>query len=221
MRLRCLIVDDHPLMRGALRNSLEALSDTLQTDLAGDLSGGLRHLSAGGGYDIVLLDLQLPDSTGTAGLETLRKRFPDARVLVISGHHDRGIIERCIQAGACGFLPKIASSEKLSTAIRTILKGDIYLPPDLDNGFDRVRAAQIAARTAQSSDPRQLGLTDRQCAVLKLIVEGFPNKVIGRELELAEGTVKVHVSAVLRALGVRNRTQAALAANRLGLRWRN
>jgi DNA-binding NarL/FixJ family response regulator len=223
MRLRCLIIDDHPLMRGALRNALEALFDGLHCELAHSIDEGLNQLKAHANhpFNLILLDLSLPDAVGTSGLEAIHQRFPAIPVLVVSAIQDRNTMERCFTQGALGFLPKTASTDKLNTAIRAILSGQTYIPPDLDDGYDRVRAKILAAQSAHTSDPRQLGLTDRQAAVLHLIVQGFPNKLISRKLELAEGTVKVHVSAVLRALGVRNRTQAALAANRLGLRWRD
>jgi DNA-binding NarL/FixJ family response regulator len=218
MGLHFLLVDDHPLMRGAIRNNLETLDDTVRCEPAATLADALRLIGAGARFDIALLDLCLPDTVGTAGLETLRGRFPGLPVLVLSGAHDRPTIDRCLAAGAAGFVPKTATPERFAAAVRAVSAGQLYLPPEIEEAVDAGWAARALARVGVTGDIRQLGLTDRQAEVLRLILRGLPNKLIGRQLQLAEGTVKVHVSAVLRALGVRNRTQAVLAANRLGLR---
>lgn len=215
---RLLIIDDHPLMRGAIRNHLEAFGLAELCDQAASLGEALRKLSAGPRIDLVLLDLTLPDAVATSGLETLRSRYPDLKILVTSATTEQHLIDRCLQAGAMGFLPKTATAEFLATAVKTVLSGGIYLPPEMDAALGRQWLSRQTLRPSQVGDIRQLGLTDRQTDVLKLILRGMPNKLIGRQLQLAEGTVKVHVSAVLRALGVRNRTQAVLAANRLGLK---
>jgi DNA-binding NarL/FixJ family response regulator len=216
---RFLIIDDHPLMRGAIRNHLEAYGLADQVDQASSLQEGLRRLAAGPRFDMVLLDLALPDAAAASGPETLRSLHPSLKILVTSGYADANLIDRCLQAGASGFLPKTSTPEFLATAVRTILNGGIYLPAELEHSLSRQWLVRQSSRVGPSGDVRQLGLTDRQTDVLRLILQGMPNKLIGRQLDLAEGTVKVHVSAVLRALGVRNRTQAVLAANRLGLRF--
>ncbi|MEI7444615.1 MAG: response regulator transcription factor [Burkholderiales bacterium] len=213
--MRVLIVDDHPLVRGGVVVQLRETWGTPGIEQADSLAEGLRVLTSAARIDLVLLDLNLPDTVGTSGIETLRQRFPRVPVMVLSGSTDRATIDRCLRAGASGFLPKTASGERLGTAVRAIAGGGIYVPRDAEGGVPRTWGVS-AAPTA--TDLRQLGLTDRQTDVLRLIMRGLPNKLIGRQLQLAEGTVKVHVSAVLRALGARNRTQAVLAANRLGLR---
>lgn len=217
MGLRVLIVDDHPLMRGGVVRQLAESEESPGVEQAGCLADALRVLATSARIDLVLLDLNLPDTVGTSGVESLRQRFPRVPVMVLSASHDRATIDRCLRAGASGFLPKSATGERLGTAVRAVAGGGVYVPRDADGTPAR------AAWGAPSSGPlrgevRDLGLTDRQSDVLKLILRGLPNKLIGRQLQLAEGTVKVHVSAVLRALGVRNRTQAVLAATRLGLK---
>ncbi|HYF59716.1 MAG TPA: response regulator transcription factor [Burkholderiaceae bacterium] len=214
MGMRFLVVDDHPLMRGAVRTCLETLGEAVQVEQAATLADALRCLERGLRTDVALLDLNLPDTTAMSGLETLRRRHPRLPVLAISGQHDRATVERCLKAGANGFLPKTAHPERLAAAVRCVAGGGIHVPPD-----DAPTAARLPAPAPRETvDARSLGLTERQWEVLMLILEGLPNKLIGRRLDLAEGTVKVHVSAVLRALGARNRTQAVLAANRLGIR---
>lgn len=213
--MRVLIVDDHPLVRGGVIVQLRETWDAPVIEQADCLAQGLRVLTTSPRIDLVLLDLNLPDTVGTSGIEAIRLRFPRMPVMVMSGEADRGTIDRCLRAGACGFLPKTASSDRLGTAVRAIVGGGIYLPRDTEGGAPR---AWGMAAGPGAQELRQLCLTERQTDVLKLIMRGLPNKLIGRQLQLAEGTVKVHVSAVLKALGARNRTQAVLAASRLGLK---
>ncbi|MFN7643368.1 MAG: response regulator [Burkholderiales bacterium] len=215
MAMHLLIVDDHPLIRGGVIVQLREAADAPCVEQADCLADGLRLLSSAPRFDLILLDLNLPDTVGTSGIETLRQRFPRVPVMVLSGATDRATIDRCLRAGASGFLPKTADGERLGAAVRAIAGGGIYVPRDTGGAAPRAWATQGAA---PATDVRQLGLTDRQKDVLRLIMRGLPNKLIGRQLQLAEGTVKVHVSAVLRALGARNRTQAVLAASRMGLR---
>jgi DNA-binding NarL/FixJ family response regulator len=220
MSMRVLIVDDHPLVRGGVVGQLAEAGEPTGVEQAGCLADALRVLSTVSRVDLVLLDLDLPDTVGTSGVEAIRQRFPRVPVMVLSAAHDRATIDRCLRAGASGFLSKTASGERLGTAMRAVAGGGIYVPRDADGPPARgpwgtpPGAPAVSARTAT----RDLGLTDRQFDVLQLIVRGLPNKLIGRQLQLAEGTVKVHVSAVLRALNVRNRTQAVLAVNRMGLK---
>jgi len=217
MGLRLLIVDDHPLMRGGVLRQLAESEDAPGVEQAGCLADALRVLATSARIDLVLLDLNLPDTVGTSGVESIRLRFPRVPVLVLSASHDRATIDRCLRAGASGFVSKSATGERLGTAVRAVAGGGIYVPRDAD-GTPARAAWGVPPSAPPRGDVRDLGLTDRQSDVLKLILRGLPNKLIGRQLQLAEGTVKVHVSAVLRALGVRNRTQAVLAATRLGLK---
>ena len=219
--MRVLIVDDHPLMRGGVVGQLaDTPGEPPGIEQAGCLADALRVLSTTGRVDVVLLDLNLPDTVGTSGVEAIRQRFPRVPVMVLSAAHDRATIDRCLRAGASGFLAKTASGERLGTAVRAVAGGGIYEPRDAEGPPAPApwAAAHAGAPGGPRAEARDLGLTDRQSDVLRLILRGLPNKLIGRQLQLAEGTVKVHVSAVLRALGVRNRTQAVLAANRLGLK---
>ncbi|MCA3177660.1 MAG: response regulator transcription factor [Burkholderiaceae bacterium] len=222
MSMRVLIVDDHPLVRGGVVGQLAEAGEPPGVEQAGCLADALRVLATTSRVDLVLLDLDLPDTVGTSGVETLRQRFPRVPVMVLSAAHDRATIDRCLRAGASGFLPKTASGERLRTAVRAVAGGGIYVPRDTDGAPTRAAwgatAAAASAGGGRASSLRDLGLTDRQSDVLRLILRGLPNKLIGRQLQLAEGTVKVHVSAVLRALNARNRTQAVLAVNRLGLK---
>jgi DNA-binding NarL/FixJ family response regulator len=136
--------------------------------------------------------------------------------VILSAEADRDTILHCLELGAHGFIPKSVHHDVIRHALRLVAAGHMYVPKEVIRG-DWGAPTRPSTRVAQR-DPRSLGLTGRQCDVLRLILKGLPNKLICRELDLAEGTVKIHVSAVLRALGARNRTQAVVAANQLGLR---
>lgn len=219
---RILIIDDHPLMRGAYAHQLERMLPGVRIEQAGRLDEALALLDRIGPCPLIILDLGLPDAVGTQGLAALRARTPNQRVLVASAQSDRELIDRCLRLGAQGFLPKTGTGSHLEQAVQRILSDRIYLPPDFQDLASALaplpaHAPQAPHAPASLRALRELGLTQRQADVLRLVVRGLPNKTIGRHLALAEGTVKVHVSAVLKALGARNRTQAVLAVNRLGV----
>ena len=169
---------------------------------------------------LILLDLALPRVDGFEALRQLREEFPGIPVVVVSAHDQSELVMRAIDAGAMGFIPKTSTTQILLNALRLVLSGGVYLPPEVLRRQEAIAPAapQLAAGPAQLRDPRKIGLTDRQAQVLALLVHGKPNKLICRELNLAEGTVKIHVTAVLKALGVTNRTQAVIAVGKLGLK---
>ena len=215
---RYLIVDDHPLMREAIRATLESVSGGGRIDAAATLAEALRLSADSEPIDLAVLDLGLPDAAGFESLKRLRQHRPDCRIVVMSGETDGATILHCIELGATGYIPKSLNSDAVLNALKLVMSGNIYVP---HQAITQARSPSLAvsSRLGQRiTDPRQLGLTDRQVDVLRLILKGLPNKLICRRLDLAEGTVKVHVSAVLRALGARNRTQAVIAATDLGLR---
>ncbi len=215
MARQFLIVDDHPILQRAIAQEFEEIEPGCQVSLAGRLEDALRMMRNGMRFDLILFDLRLPDVSGIEGLATLRKHHPECRVVVFSAEADSPMIVRCLDLGAAGYIPKNLPGETVRSALRLVVSGCAYVPPQILAG-ERLRSEHGAA--LRSSDPRRLGLTERQVDVLRLILRGLPNKLICRQLALAEGTVKVHVSAVLRALGVQNRTQAVIAASRIGLR---
>ena len=158
--------------------------------------------------DLVLLDLQLPDADGLEVLETLRRNHPSTAVVVLSGAGTADTMRRALQRGAQGFIPKTASSEVMLSALRLIFSGGIYVPPEFVLGTPPSQES--------TASPASLGLTERQQQVLKLMLEGKSNKLICRELHLAEPTVKNHMTAILRALNVTSRAQAIVEVSRLG-----
>jgi DNA-binding NarL/FixJ family response regulator len=210
--MKLLVIDDHPLIQEAMGHVLQRLAGDVQVDVAGDCEQGLALAARGAEPDLVLLDMNLPGLSGLAAVKAWRERFPLVPLVVLSAEKGRQTVLDTLAAGAAGFVPKATSNEVMLGALRIVLDGGRYLPPLLLEAEGATAAGGGADRTLQS-----LGLTARQTDVLRLLAEGAPNKIIGRELGLADRTVKAHVTAVLRALNVSSRTQVAIAATKLGL----
>jgi DNA-binding NarL/FixJ family response regulator len=218
--VKILVVDDHPLIVEALHHVLKGLAADVEVLDARNASEGRAQLEAHPDLDLLLLDLGLPRVDGFTLLADIRETFPAVPVVVLSGTDSREDVLRAIEAGAMGFIPKSSSNHVMVNALRIVLTGTPYIPLE---ALPRSDSADYADGTREPlSDhrlpsARELGLTDRQAQVLALMLQGKPNKLICRELNLAEGTVKIHVAAILRALNVANRTQAVIEASRLGL----
>jgi DNA-binding NarL/FixJ family response regulator len=214
--LKVLVVDDHPLICEALRQVLRALDEDIQLVEAGSGSAALAQADKAGSLDLILLDLALPDADGFEVLGELRERHPSFPVVVLSASEQVEVVMRALDAGAMGFIPKTSSNELLLGALRLVLSGGVYLPAEV---LRHAPVPPVARKSGlEETSYRDVGLTERQAQVLALLVQGKPNKIICRELSLAEGTVKIHVTAILKALGVSNRTQAVVAVGKLGLR---
>lgn len=217
--MKILVVDDHALIREALREVLKQLDAAIEVLEAANCEDALALLDSHPDLALVLLDILLPGRSGLDALSEFRSRNPAVPVVVLSGSEMPGDVMRAIDGGAMGFIPKSQPSRVMIGALRLVLAGGAYLPAEIlsqitpQPGGSRPAAASASVRT--SAD---LGLTGRQTEVLALLVQGKPNKIICRELGLAEGTVKIHISAILKALGVANRTQAVIAVSRMGLR---
>lgn len=218
--VKILVVDDHPLIREALRQVLRALDSAVDLLEAQTGAEALELARRNPKLSLILLDLALPGTDGFETLRQLREEFPGIPVVVLSAHEQPETVTRAIDGGAMGFIPKTSTSSILVQALRLVLSGGIYLPPEVLRRQSPAGSAGPAPVTtpAQLRDPHEIGLTERQSQVLALLVQGMPNKLICRELKLAEGTVKIHVTAILKSLGVGNRTQAVIAVSKLGLR---
>ena len=210
--MRILLIDDHALFRQGLRFLLRDLDADLEIVEAADCAQA-RAL-AGEPFNVVLLDLHMPGVAGLDALDAIRQAFESSRIVVLSGEEDPRQVRRAIDAGAAGFIPKSSTPEVLLSALRLVLADGVYLPAvalkDI-GGAARADAAPI------STDRLGDALSERQVDVLRKAVQGKANKVIARELGISEGTVKAHLSAAFRALGVHNRTEAVYAAARSGL----
>lgn len=209
--MKILLVDDHALFRDGVALLLRELDPAVQAVHAADVAAALAALDASADIDLILLDAILPGMQELQALELLRERHPDVPLVMLSSQEDQATVLRSIQLGAMGFIPKSASSELMFEALRTVLARGIYVPPL------SLSDVALSAPARPRTRPAELGLTPRQTQVLWLILEGKSMKSIARELGLSHNTAKTHVSAVLRALAVTTRTQAIVAANRIGL----
>jgi len=215
--MKILIVDDHALFREGLAMLLREIVSAAEIMEAGTCADALALLEANGPVDLILMDIRMPGLSGIAGIVQLRNRHAGIPVVAVSSQDDRATVLRALDAGAMGFLPKSNSKVDLARAMQLILGGGIYLPPSVFVGHAGGNGISTVDPDHGSVVPRDLGLTDRQAEVLRLILEGKSAKLICRELNISVSTVKVHTSAVLRALNVTTRTQAVVVAGRLGL----
>lgn len=239
--MNILVADDHALIREGLRMVLRDFDQALVCFDAYDGASVERTLAQHPEIELLLLDRRLPDCDGMDLLERLVAQHPTLPIVMLSAEFDADTVTLAIDRGAAGFIPKTSVTTVLVSALKLIMAGGIYVPPEV---LRRERAGAARATTgeaaslhgsggvphpndapgAESSAPAMpaptaldLGLTDRQSDVLALLMEGKSNKQISRELDLAEATVKVHVRSILRALDASSRTEAVVAASRLGL----
>jgi two-component system, NarL family, response regulator LiaR len=203
--IRILLVDDHEMVRAGLRAFLDLQEDM---EVVGEAGSGEQALALvpGSSPDVVVLDLALPGMTGVEAVRRLRENHPDVKVVALTSFAGQDMVLPAVRAGVAGYLLKDVGPEDLADALRAAAAGGSPLHP-------QVAATVMATVTAQADDP----LTPREREVLRLIARGLSNRLIARELALAEKTVKAHVSAILAKLGVADRTQAALYAVRSGL----
>lgn len=209
-----VIADDHPLFRGALRRAIENMLTQAKIVEAGGLDELTGILQRDPGLDLVLLDLTMPGVQGFSGLIYLRAQHPQTPVVIVSANEDPQIIRRAIEFGAAGFIPKSLDVDQIGAAIQTVLAGDSWVPAEVDLGsHDDGETADLVRRVAT--------LTPQQVRVLMMLSEGLLNKQIAYELSVSEATVKAHVSAILQKLGVESRTQAVIAASKIGATQRS
>lgn len=215
--MKILIIDDHALIREALRGVLKELKGDATVSEAADWRHASRQIEESGGFDLVLLDLNLPDRDGADILAELRERYPAVPVVVLSARQDRESVARALELGAVGFIPKSSEREVMLSAFNLIFSGGMYIPPEILVRQEPAAARSAAAQAGRRASAAELGITERQMEVLHLMMQGRSNKAICRALNLAEPTVKNHVTAILKALGAANRTEAVIAAGALGL----
>jgi len=219
--MKILVVDDDALIRDALRGVLRELKDDAAVVEAADSRQGLRLAHENPDLGLVLLDLNLPDRSGFDVLAELRGSHPAISVVVLSALSDRDSVARALDLGATGFIPKSASREVMLSALRLVFSGGVYIPPEILGWREPSSRRGPPAAGSGPGSPRELGLTDRQVEILALMMQGKSNKAICRTLDLAEPTVKNHVTAILKALKVTNRTEAVIAVGALGWQLRS
>ena len=214
--MNILIVDDHPLFRHALIQAVRYSLPQAQISETAAVNEFYERLDNGPEPDLVLLDLNLPGASGFSALVHVRAQYPLIPILVVSAHEETSIIQRAIAHGAMGYIPKSAHPSLIGEAIRHVLEGEIWLPPNFppNMNFDPRAADETAlAERIQS-------LTPQQFRVLMMVAEGLLNKQIAYELDVSEATIKAHVTAIFRKLVVQNRTQAVLAISALNIEER-
>jgi len=208
-----LIVNDHPLIRQAVAEILGGLAGGMHVIQADTIPGALAELAAHPDTALVLLDPALGDGDGARGFERIRAAHPGVRVVALCAPSGRGAVLAVLARGAMGFIPDRSPPGVLLNAVRLVLAGQIYLPPEVLRSGGTLEP--VAAPRQRRDGP---SLTPRQLEVLALLVQGIPNKLICRSLVMAEGTLKTHVATIYRELAVSNRAQAGFAVRRLGLR---
>lgn len=214
--MHILLVDDHTLFREALLHVLNQLDEQVVVFEAANADEAQQLISRIRNLDLLLLDIDLPGVDGLTALPGLRELAPTVPIVVLSGSEASAHIKQALDDGAIGYIPKSCSSHEMLAALRIVLQGDVYIPAKL-LGKLGTSLSPVAASTDIENNTSQTLLTARQIEVLELMARGLPNKSIANTLNVAEGTVKLHVAAILRELGARNRTQAVTEASRLGL----
>jgi len=210
--MRILLVDDHTLFRDALIPLLGDLNPETKVIEAATEDEAIGATEYYRDLDLILLDLVIPGCDGFRLLGRLRTAVPEVPLVILSGENEPKMVNQALEAGARGYIPKGATVQGAKNALRLVLGGEVYVPLTLLSGSaDQPREKETDNMSGDT------GLTPRQLEVLNLLSQGLPNKLIARRLDLSEGTIKLHVSAILRSLGTGNRTEAVREAGRRGL----
>jgi DNA-binding NarL/FixJ family response regulator len=208
--MNILLADDHVLFRDGLSLVLGQLGDDIHLLVAGGFDDALDKARTCPDLEMALLDLNMPGMDGVRSIARFRELLPDTPVVVISASENVAEIGRLLDCGASGYIPKSSSARVLLSALQLVLAGGVYVPPVILS-----TPSDSASRDGKPGSQHP-PLTDRQLDVLRLLLQGKANKVIARELKLSEGTVKIHLAAIFRALNANNRTEAAMSARALG-----
>jgi len=210
MTIKAVLADDHVLFRDGFALLLQQFESGTQCLTCGTLDDALGLLKNDDDADLLFLDLNMPGMQGADSIATIHRFHPGLPIIILSGEESRAQMTALLSAGAAGYIPKSSSAAVMISAIRLVLAGGIYVPSQLVS-------KDFAETERNPSADGEVQLTERQIDVLRLLAAGKPNKTICRELQMSEGTVKTHINAIYRNLGVVNRTEAALAAQRLRL----
>lgn len=204
--MKILVVDDHALFREGLMHLLAQLGGDIQVKEASDYDSAVASLEKISDFDIMLLDLNMPARDGFSVLAFARENYKTLPVIVLSASKQLADMQRVIDQGAMGFIPKESSGELMLNAVRVVLAGGIYLPAEMMKASSKKAASNV------------ITLTPRQLEVLTMLAKGDSNKLIAGALGITEATTKMHISGIFKALKVSNRTQAVLKAQETGLK---
>ncbi len=206
--MKILIADDHALFRDGLTLHLEKLTPKAEILQAANYTQALKLLKSGDNTDLVIVDLEMPDMPWEEGLSKLRQQAPEARFVVISASEEGRNVKKALEYGVKGYISKCSDTKVLTSALHLVLDGGTYLPPSIMDNSGSVTSVQ---------DKRKKLLTPRQFEVLSYVAEGLSNKQIAYKMSVSEATVKLHINALLRAVGATNRTQAVVTAQKMGI----
>ncbi|ARU58395.1 MAG: response regulator transcription factor [Pseudomonadales bacterium] len=209
MAYQIIIADDHPLFRAALRQAVNQAVEDVAIHEVDTIAALQDAVESNSDLDLVLLDLKMPGAHGFSGLAFMRGQYPGLPVVMVSGSEELPVIRKALDYGASGFIPKSSSLPAITSAIQVVLNGEIWLPDDVKS-----KVAQMESAPTDFSE-KLATLTPQQFRVLGMLTEGMLNKQIAYDLDVSEATVKAHITALFRKLGVRNRTQAVIAVQQL------
>jgi two-component system nitrate/nitrite response regulator NarL len=208
--VKILIVDDHQMLRDGLRLILERERERPEILEAASAGEGLRTAADHPDLELVMLDINLPDQDGRDALPIFAERYPTLPIIMLTASESRHHMNRCFELGASGYIPKSASGEVMRAAIRLVLAGGVYIPPSM--GMARLGSSRPGGQSTVNSSLDML--TERQSEVMRQLMNGCSNKQIANHLSVSEATIKVHVSAILKTLGLKTRLEAALLAQK-------
>ncbi len=208
--MKILLADDHALFRDGFNLLLQQQEPGVQCLVAGGFDEAMALLALHPEVELLMLDYNMPGMRGGESVAAVQRDWPGMPVCILSGEESPELMGSLLAVGASGFIPKSSSPQVMMSALRLMLAGGVYVPPQMV-------VSPATQKPAPSSSGRGAGLTERQMDILRLLAEGKPNKLICRELNLSEGTVKTHINALYRCLGVENRTEAAVKARHMGL----
>jgi len=217
MKLQVLLADDHALFRDGMRYVLQQLSEQVHIICAGDFTETLKLAESNPDIDLALVDLNMPGSDGVASIRIFHHRFPAIPLVVVSGTEQRAEMECVMEYGAMGFISKMSSGKMMVSALRVVLNGGIYLPPQLQTQPGTEPVKPVISEKPGTTTNNMLGLTKRQMETLRYLAAGLSNKEIAQKMQLAEGTIKVHVAATYQVLQVSSRLDAVRKARLMGL----
>ncbi len=207
--MKILIADDHALFRDGLSMNLEKLEPSAVISQAANFTQSLKIAASEPEIDLIVIDLDMPDMSWEEGIRQLREASPSARIVVISASDESRNVKKALELGAVGYISKQTDTQVLNSALKLIIDGGTYLPP---SAIEKRTTAEISGRRANGKH-----LTARQAEVLSYVAEGMSNKQIAYEMGVSEATVKLHINALLRAVGATNRTQAVVLAQKMGI----
>lgn len=208
--MKVILADDHALFRDGFALLLQQHEPEVQCHIGNSFDDALILLQTHSDADILMLDLNMPGMRGAPSVLEVQQKYPGLPVVILTGEESRSQMETLLATGVAGYIPKSSSALVMISAIRLVMAGGVYVPPQMLGGVGAPLRGGVTLDAATH-------LTERQLQVLRLLAAGKSNKLICRELNLGEGTIKVHLSAIYRALNVTNRTEAAMEAQRLGL----